>query len=41
MYDYEIMSGDNKIALYTEYLNKYNPYSSRIMDYKYVVFEKE
>lgn len=40
IYGYEALSGKEKMALYTDYLNRYNPNNSRLMDYKYIVLEK-
>lgn len=40
-YDYKALYGDNGGALYTNRLNRINPYGYRVMDYKYVVVNEE
>jgi len=41
IYNYQLLSRDKNIVLYTEDLNRFNPYNSRVMDYKYIVVDKE
>ena len=41
MYDYKKLYGDESEVLYTYYLNRFSPYSSRTTNYKYIIVNKE